>query len=212
MSFEHWRQQRHQRIRRVKKLMRPLPRRATIHRYPLLKYFKDTARSRAYLWSFRRRHIVRAIYFGSILALLPVYGLQIALAFIIALIGRANLMILCGLQFITNPFTALPIYLLCYRLGNFFLAPFMPGYASVKLVEPLPQEDAGLTTILRHLFEGMSTTTAAEKAHVAVYWFLSTSLGGLILGYFLAFGLSFAYQYFEHRHHRNTPPSLTHDA
>ena len=59
------------RIRRVKKWLRPLPRRATIHRYPILKFFAESARKRIYLWSFRVENAVPAIYAGCILSLTP---------------------------------------------------------------------------------------------------------------------------------------------
>ena len=57
---------RFKRIRRLKKWMRPLPRRSNIHRYPVLKWFSKFAYDRSYLWSFRSRTIVPALFLGSL--------------------------------------------------------------------------------------------------------------------------------------------------
>jgi uncharacterized protein (DUF2062 family) len=115
---EHDRQQRHARFRRWKQLLRFVPRRAAMHRYPFVGRFAAAARRRAYLWSFKPQHLRPAFYAGSILSLMPVMGVQLPLAFVLALLLRANFMILGGLQFITNPFTAAPIYYATYELGH----------------------------------------------------------------------------------------------
>lgn len=109
---------RHRRIRWVKTLLRPLPRRATIHRYPFLKRFAEAARRRPHLWSFRRTAMTPAFYAGSILALLPAYGIQIPVAFLLAIFMRSNLATMVGLQMITNPLTMLPVYVTTYFVGN----------------------------------------------------------------------------------------------
>lgn len=98
------------RRRRLRKLLRPLPRRANVRRYPVIKWFARAAASRPFLWSFKRENVIPAIYVGSVLSLLPLYGIQLLLAFGVALIFRANLTITAALQFITNPFTIVPIY------------------------------------------------------------------------------------------------------
>lgn len=113
--------ERHRRIRRIKRLLRPLPRRTNVHRYPVLKWFGEAARKRAYLWSFRLGAMTPAFYFGSILSLLPLIGVQLPLAFLGALLLRANLPVFAGLQMITNVFTAAPIYLFTYRVGLWFM-------------------------------------------------------------------------------------------
>jgi uncharacterized protein len=110
------------RIRRTKWLLRFTPRRASLHRYPLIGRFADLARKRSYLWSFRTEHVRPALYAGSVTALLPIMGVQLPVAFILALLLRANVMVLGGLQFITNPFTAVPIYYSTYQLGQAIIA------------------------------------------------------------------------------------------
>jgi uncharacterized protein (DUF2062 family) len=112
-------EKRRRRIKLTKRLLRPLPRRATLHRYPVIKWFADTARSRPYLWTFRVSAVIPSIYAGSILSLLPLYGVQIALAFALALLLRANLPVLVALQFVTNPLSAGPIYYTTLKVGHY---------------------------------------------------------------------------------------------
>jgi len=112
------REERHGRIRRVKQFLRPLPRKATLHRWPILKWFAKTARKRPYLWSFRPRDVSLSIYFGCIIAFLPVMGFQFAIALAVALLLRANLPIIMGLQLITNLVTMVPIYAVTGLVGR----------------------------------------------------------------------------------------------
>lgn len=102
-------------------MLRPLPRRATLHRYPIIKWFAKEARARPYLWSFRLRTMTPTIYVGSVLALLPIYGFQIVLGFAAALLIRGNLPGMIGLQMITNPLTVVAIYPTTYVVGTFLL-------------------------------------------------------------------------------------------
>lgn len=106
------------RVRRVKRLLKFVPRRARFHTYPLVGRFSKVARKRSHLWSFKTLHVRPALYLGSILSLLPFLGVQLPAAFALALLFRANFMILGGLQFITNPVTAVPIYYGTYQVGK----------------------------------------------------------------------------------------------
>ncbi|MEM8550530.1 MAG: DUF2062 domain-containing protein, partial [Verrucomicrobiota bacterium] len=115
--YERLKQKRHERIRRVKRLLRPLPRRATVHRYPFLKWFAETARKRSYLWSFRRQHVIPTFYVGCILSLMPIYGVQIPFALALALVLRFNLMFMVGTQLLTNPLTFVPLYTAACFIG-----------------------------------------------------------------------------------------------
>jgi uncharacterized protein len=118
MSDEHARKDRHARFRLWKQVLRFIPRRAALHRYPIVGRFAEVARKRSYLWSFRMPHLRPAFYAGSILSVMPILGVQLPSAFILALLLRANFMVLGGLQFITNPVTATPIYYATYQLGK----------------------------------------------------------------------------------------------
>ena len=108
---------RHRRIRRVKKWMRRLPRRSNVHRYPVLKWFSGTARRHSYLWSFRTREMRSAIFFGMIIALMPLVGIQMLIVFFMAVWLRSNLPLIVAIQWISNPLTMGPIYYADYKIG-----------------------------------------------------------------------------------------------
>ena len=171
------RKQRFDRIKLVKKLLRPLPRRATIHKYPVLKWFANKARKKSYLWSFRTSEVVPALYAGWILTLLPLYGTQFLLGFVLAIGLRANLMVMIGLQLISNPFTILFIYPAAYQLGDFFIS----GFITHEAIDPARAEG---------FFKGSQELSAAK----IFYLFKATSAGAIIIGYFAAFISSFIYQ------------------
>lgn len=170
------------RIRRVKKWLRPLPRRANIHRYPGLKLFAEAARKRIYLWSFRVENAVPAIYAGCILTLLPLYGLQIAGAFILALWLRANLPILIGLQLISNPLTVIPIYFSGYQIGRIILGLFGISVDSLSRSE------------VRILLDNFIHGAWGERFNQLFVVFSVTSLGSLVMGVFFGAVGSIAYR------------------
>jgi uncharacterized protein (DUF2062 family) len=96
--------------------------------------FAIFARKRAYLWRFQRSFVIPSLYVGSILAFLPFYGLQIPLAFGAALIVRANLPVMIGLQLITNPLTAAPIYIFTYKVGRLLLEHLSVGTGDQQMI------------------------------------------------------------------------------
>lgn len=110
LPFETSRLKLHRRRRLARRLLRRLPRRANVHRYPVIKWFARRAKHYPFLWSFGRAQVLPALYAGMLLSLSPLYGLQILLAFALALLLRANLTISVGLQMIVNPLTMAPIY------------------------------------------------------------------------------------------------------
>jgi uncharacterized protein (DUF2062 family) len=136
---EHAAQQEHfARLRRLKQLLRFLPRRAMFHKYPLVGRFAAAARKRAYLWSFKTAHLRPSFYGGSILAVMPLMGVQLPLAFILCLLLRGNFMVMGGLQFITNPFTAAPVYYATHQLGKTVIE-FSGFGSSIEVIEPVEQ-------------------------------------------------------------------------
>lgn len=95
---------------RLRRVLRKLPRRANLARYPVLKWFAKHAKKAPFLWSFKRQNVIASLYVGSVLAFLPLYGIQALLAFVAALLVRGNLTVMVALQFVTNPLTIIPIY------------------------------------------------------------------------------------------------------
>jgi uncharacterized protein (DUF2062 family) len=170
------------RIRRVKKWLRPLPRRTNIHNYPILKFFAETACKRTYIWSFRVENAVPAIYAGSILTLMPLYGIQVPSAFLLALLLRANLPILVGLQVVSNPLTILPIWFVAYQIGQMIIS--VIGLR----VDPLNHEEVGL------LLDNFIYAAWGDKFDNLATVFSITSLGAIVMGIFFGLIASFAYR------------------
>lgn len=169
-------------IRRVKRWLRPLPRRSNIHRYPVLKLFASSARKRPYLWSFRTENALPAIYGGCLLALQPLYGIQILLAVVLAIWLKANLPILFSLQLISNPLTVWPIWFACYEVGRNVLMLFK--------VEALPLRRYELQVVLDNFASGDWGSNLDRMASV----FGVTALGATIVGLFFGVVLSIAYK------------------
>lgn len=136
---EHHRKDRFARIRRVKNFLRFMPRRARLHKYPLIGRFAAIARRRAYLWSFKTAHVRPALYAGSILSLMPFMGVQIPLALLLSVLLRGNFMILGGLQFLTTPVTAVPVYYGTYQLGKSVM--MLSGFGQSIEVSEIPAFD-----------------------------------------------------------------------
>lgn len=170
------------RIRRVKWWLRPLPRRTNIHRYPVLRLFADAARKRIYLWSFRVENAVPAIYAGCIITLLPIYGIQVPLAFLFAILLRANLPILAGLQIVSNPITVIPIWFAAYQIGRHFL--------SVLGVEVMRLGRDEVQLMLDNFTHGQW----GDNLHTVAIVFGVTSLGAIIMGIFFGLISSFIYR------------------
>lgn len=170
------------RIRRVKKWLRPLPRRANIHRYPVLRYFSKAAKKRIYLWSFRSEDVLPSIYVGSVLTFLPIYGLQIPLALFFALILRSNLPVFVGLQLITNPFTVLPIWFALFQIGHHTLSLFG--------IEALPLGRADLNSTMQSIEYGVWN----QQIDRIISIFGQITLGSIMIGLSLGLILSNLYR------------------
>lgn len=167
------------RFRRVKRLLRYMPRRAVMHKYPLVGRFAEAARKRAYLWSFRTESMRPAFYAGSILSLLPVMGVQLPLALILSLLLRANFMVLGGLQFLTNPLTAAPIYYATHQLGAKVIE--VSGYGHAVEIVEAPEIDPAA-------YGGPPRLEAAKPVAPAppasVHWIrrIGTAVNALVIG------------------------------
>lgn len=170
---------RRRRIRRLKKWMRPLPRRSNVHRYPVLKWFSGMARRRAFLWSFRSREMVTALFLGLIVAFMPLVGIQMLIVFFIALWFRANLPVIVAVQWVSNPFTMGPIYYADYQIG---LA-MMELFSIAPEPNPLLQPDYDWAH-----FELGDLGALLDT-------FPPMMLGGLALGSFIGLVVSVAYKW-----------------
>ena len=165
---------RYKRIRRVKRLLRPMPRRTNLEHYPILKYFANYARKSIYIWSFKRGNVSRAIYIGWFIALIPMYGAQMAVAFLLCLLFRANCLVAMALQWITNPITIPPIL-----YGQFLIGQFL--YIKIYNPEFIPTEN--LVELLREKgFEALVSTLT--NADTIIYLVVCMLLGGVVISIF----------------------------
>ncbi|MDO8541055.1 MAG: DUF2062 domain-containing protein, partial [Opitutaceae bacterium] len=133
-------------------MLRFMPRRAVFHKYPFVGRWAAFARREQYLWSFRRGPIRRAFYAGSVLSLLPLMGVQLAVGLVLAIVVRANYMVLGALQFITNPFTAIPVYGATFWLGRRVLRSIGFPMRGARL--PEGWSDMNVGEIIAHLNMG----------------------------------------------------------
>lgn len=179
-----------------------MPRRAVMHRYPLVGRFAEFARKRGYLWSAKYEQMRPSFYVGSILSLLPVMGLQLPLALLFSVLLRANFMVMGGLQFITNPFTAAPIYYATHQVGAYVIrtAGFghaLPAADPKQSVLPLDEEMEG--------HEAPPPRTKAELAKPSTARRIGTAInalivGGIVTGGALGLLLDILYRNFWQRH------------
>ena len=160
-----------------------MPRRSNLHTYPFIRWFASAARKQPYLWSFRSAEVIPALYAGCILALMPLYGVQIVLAFILAYFLRANFPLLVGLQMVSNPLTIGPIYYTGYEVGRLFLGIF--GFEMPVLT---------MNQLLNSLETLFSSSWYSSLESVLHIW-LITMLGGAIMGTFMGAICSMAYRF-----------------
>lgn len=74
--------------------------------------------------------VAGGIGLGMFVAFTPTFGVHMILAFVAATLFRANRAAAVAVVWITNPFTAIPVYLFCYRVGRMFMPG--PGFEEVQ--------------------------------------------------------------------------------
>lgn len=71
-------------------------------------------------WSLNRRNVTRAFALGLLLAFAPIPG-HTVLAGLLAIALRLNIPAALSGTLLCNPFTMVPLYVFCYRLGRVLL-------------------------------------------------------------------------------------------
>ncbi|MDR1432834.1 MAG: DUF2062 domain-containing protein [Puniceicoccales bacterium] len=169
------------RIRFVKKILRRLPRKASLHRYPILNKFADAARKRSYLWSFRVSEVVPAFYLGWIITLMPIPSfIQIIIAFFVAMVCRANAVILMFLQLLSNVATCLFLWFVTHKVGAFVVN--LLGSENLRVMPP---------------GAAANTSHPSERALRIVATMI---LGAIVLGSILGAISSEIYKYFARKY------------
>ena len=150
------------RRRRLRALLKRMPRRASLHRIPVLRRWAHWARSRPDLWRYRRPNLTVAIYAGSLLAMTPLMGAHALLALPIAWLVRANLAVILGLQLLNNLFTAAPLLVVTYWMGEWPLK-LLSRFTHLPLPGPIAATALGVLItglLLGALFDGLSRILA----------------------------------------------------
>lgn len=178
------RQERFARFRRLKQLLRFVPRRAVMHKYPIVGRFAEMARKRAYLWSFKTPEMRPAFYAGSILALMPVLGVQIPLALILALFFRANFMVMAALQFLTTPFTAAPVYYATYQLGRSVIE--VSGFGQSVAVAHHDEPYVAPNVVLPPRLEAAKVLPPPTNGTLPIGQRIGTAINALVIGGLIA--------------------------
>ena len=160
------------RRRLARRVLRPLPRRGNLSRYPILKYFAGQARRYPFLWAYGSREVRPALYVGAIVTLMPLVGLQFLISFVLCVWLRGNFSIAAALQLVSNPLTAVPIYAGTYALGAWpleFFSPGLPASLRIPIAMVVGSVLGGLMLagVLDVLWHRYARRRAADTQHLA---------------------------------------------
>lgn len=104
------------------------------------------------------------------------WGLQIALAVLVAHLVRGNKVVAAALTAVSNPLTSLPLYSLCYLVGHFLVGgeDALPDFATVHSIQ-------GFLALGPHFFITMlvGTTLVGAVGAVVVYFSSNRLLAAL---------------------------------
>ena len=126
------------------------------------------------------QRMARGIAAGFFVAYIPIFGLHMLLALLLAQLIRANKALAFMAVWICNPLTFVLIYYPCYRLGHFLL-PFFHDKPQVELdqIQTLIDQVFSIKYMLIHFF----TPDYWEQVWAVFMKIgLETLIGGIILG------------------------------
>ena len=153
------------------------------------------------------QRMARGIAAGFFVAYLPLLGLHLPLAFLLALLLRANKLLALIAVWICNPLTFVLIYYPCYRLGRFIL-PFFHQKPQVEpdQIQALLDQMRSLNYVLTHI---STADYWRQVGSVCTTIGLETLIGGIILGAIVAkigywFSYYFIIGYRTRKHNRKT--------
>jgi len=143
------------RRRQARFLLRRLPRRSNAHRFPVVGRLIHRILLPQF-WMWKGWPFRAALYAGFCLSFLPLIGFQIPLAVGLAFLLRLNLPTIVGLQLLSNPLTAAPLYGLTFATGWF----------PIELLDLELRTATGITLslVLGGLFWGCVTAAAFDIA------------------------------------------------
>lgn len=121
--------------------------------------------------------IAWGVFLGFVVAFSPTLGLQMLIFVAVATVLRANKLSGLPIVWITNPFTAVPLYYVCWRVGAFVLGTDGDPERGERIIGELVGTEAGWSW--SRLFEGSFWTELGRT-----FWELGGELwlGGFIVG------------------------------
>lgn len=153
----------------------PFSHRLMIRMRPVLRF----VRNRIFRVDDDPRRIARGIAVGLFVGFLPLFGLQMLLAFFVAKLFRANRVLALLSVWISNPLTAVLIYYPCYLLGRLLLAKTGKPQLGSQQLEQMFENI--FTT--ENLFHDVFTAQFWNDAYRAFMQIgLEITLGGIVLG------------------------------
>ena len=122
---------------------------------------------------------------------MPAIGLQLPLALALSVLMRTNFMVMGGLQFVSNPFSAAPLYLVTHKVGAAIID--RAGFGeSIETEKPNPLEGGSGSPDLRSDDSGHPTGLHwSRRLGTTIN---SLLLGGLIVGSLLGLVLDTLYR------------------
>ncbi len=136
--------------------------------------------------------IARGMAVGIFIGYLPLMGIQMFLAWIVAALCRANKVLAMMGVWISNPATALIIYYPCYLLGRWILT--FTSHKSQMTPEQIEQLFDTSLSFSRFLAEFYTITFWKDVISAMMKIGVETCIGSVILGAFFA-GLTYRLTY-----------------
>jgi len=114
--------------------------------------------------------IALGVFIATVFAFLPIPGGQTVFAVAVAALLGANKLVCIPVVWITNPFTALPLYGLCFVVGQFVITTTEPGQALAQFreLQRLSIFDSGFWQQLLPLLIGLGVELWVGGAIVGV--------------------------------------------
>ncbi len=123
----------HDKYERAKaKVKKALPKKGQVEGSLAYRMFGSTL-LRAEFWSFDKENLARGLALGMFVAFTPTIGFQMILVCILILLYPGNMPVALAACWITNPFTAPPIYYVEYKIGVWIMS--VTGFQATKYID-----------------------------------------------------------------------------
>lgn len=153
----------------------PFSHRVMIRLRPVLRF----VRNRIFRVDDDPKRVARGIAVGLFVGFLPLFGLQMLLAFFVARLLKANRVLALLFVWVSNPVTAVFIYYPCYLLGRLLLAKTGKPQLGSHQLERMFQNIFTTENIFHDVFTAQFWTDA-YKAFMQIG--VEITLGGIVLG------------------------------